>query len=88
MTGLEPVTPVTLAKAFKLESDFGILILCCDCVKILANPSGFAAFLPCTPKNHCLTKFCDLKGAVFCMDFGEAKHIRLTPMGADEPKDT
>ena len=33
-----------LAKAFKLESDFETQILCCDFVKILANPSGFAAF--------------------------------------------
>ncbi|MBQ9977021.1 MAG: hypothetical protein IJP21_00330 [Clostridia bacterium] len=33
-----------------------------------------------------ITKFCDLKGAAFCVDFGEAKLIRLTPMGVDEPK--
>ena len=55
-------------------------------VKILVNPSGFTAFLPCTPKNPLFTKFYDLKGAVFCVDFGEAKPIRLTPMGAGEPK--
>ena len=44
--------------------------------------------MPRTPKNPLLTKFCDLKGAVFCMDFGEAKRIRLTPIRDNEPKDT
>ena len=51
------------------------------------NPSGFTAFLPRTSKNPLLTKFCDLKGACFCVDFGEAKLIRLTPMSDNEPKD-
>ena len=37
-------------------------------------------------KNPFITKFCDLKGAAFCVDFGEAKLIRLTPMGVGEPK--
>ena len=44
-------------------------------------------FVPRTTKNPLFTKFFDLKGAVFCVDFGEAKHIRLTPMGDNEPKD-
>jgi len=35
-----------------------------------------------------VTKFCDLKGALFCVDFGEAEHIRLTPLCDNEPKDT
>ncbi len=43
-------------------------------------------FVPCTPKNPLFTKFSDLKGAVFCVDFGEAKLIRLTPMSGNEPK--
>ena len=43
-------------------------------------------FVPRTPKNPRVTKFSDLKGAVFCVDFGEAKLIRLTPMGVGEPK--
>ena len=42
--------------------------------------------MPRTPKNLLFTKFYDLKGAFFCMDFGEAKPIRLTPMGTGEPK--
>jgi len=43
-------------------------------------------FVPCTPKNPLFTKFCDLKGAVFCVNFGEDKRIRLTPMRANKPK--
>ena len=43
-------------------------------------------FVPRTPKNPQVTKFYDLKGAIFCVDFGEAKLIRLTPMSANEPK--
>ena len=43
--------------------------------------------MPRTSKNPLFTKFCDLKGANFCVDFGEDKHIRLTPMCDDEPKD-
>ena len=42
--------------------------------------------MPRTPKNPLFTKFVDLKGAVFCVGFGEAKLIRLTPMSANEPK--
>ena len=76
-----------IAKAFKLESDFETSIFCCGIVKILVNPLGFTVFLPRTSKNSLFTKFCDLKGAVFCMNFGEDKHIRLTPMCANEPKD-
>ena len=30
--------------------------------------------MPCTSKNPLFTKFFDLKGAVFCLDFGEDKH--------------
>ena len=37
-------------------------------------------------KKSVVAKFSDLKGAVFCVDFGEAKLIRLTPMCAGEPK--
>ena len=68
-----------MAKAFKLESDFETSIFRCGCVKILVNPLGFTVFLPCAPKNPLITKFYDLKGAVLCLDFGEDKHIRLTP---------
>ena len=42
--------------------------------------------MPRTSNNALSTKFCDLKGAFFCVDFGEANPIRLTPMGANEPK--
>ena len=42
--------------------------------------------MPHTSKNPLFTKFYDLKGAIFCVDFGEAKPIRLTPMGDNEPK--
>ena len=75
-------------KAFKPESDFETRIFRCGIVKILVNPSGFTAFLPRTPKNSLFTKFFDLKGAAFCVNFGEAKHIRLSPMCDNEPKDT
>ena len=75
-----------VAKVFKLESDFETSIFRCDIVKILVNPSGFTAFFPRAPKNPLFTKFCDLKGAEFCADFGKDKHIRLTPMCANEPK--
>ena len=44
--------------------------------------------MPRTSKNPLFTKFYDLKGAVFCVDFGEAESIRLTPMGDNEPKGT
>ena len=43
--------------------------------------------MPRTSKNPLFTKFCDLKCAVFCVDFGEAKRIRLSPMRDNEPKD-
>jgi len=43
--------------------------------------------VPRTPKNPLFTKFCDLKGAVLCMDFGEAEQIRLSPICDNEPKD-
>jgi len=39
-------------------------------------------------KNPLFTKFFDLKGEVFCGIFGEAKPIRLSPMGDNEPKST
>ena len=39
-------------------------------------------------ENPLITKFYDLKGAVLCGDFGDAKHIRLSPMCDKEPKDT
>ena len=79
-------SPVTLAKAFKLESDFGKSIFRCDVVKILVNPLGLTAFLPCTPKILYLQNSATLKVLNFCVDFGEDKHIRLTPMCANEPK--
>ena len=69
----------TLAKTFKLESDFETSIFRCGFVIILVNPLGFTAFLSRTPKNPLFTKFCDLKAADFCVDFGEVKHIRLAP---------
>ena len=78
---------MNVAKAFKPESDFEIRIFRCDFVKILVNPIGFTAFCASHIKNPSFTKFCDLKGAIFCVDFGEAKPIRLTPMGDNEPKD-
>ena len=39
-------------------------------------------------QNPLFTKFCDLKGADFCVDFvcSEA-HKAITPMCANEPKD-
>jgi len=70
-------SPAPVAKALKLESDFETSIFRCGIVKILVNPLGFTAFLPRTPKNPLFTKFCDLKGADFCVDFGEDKHITL-----------
>ena len=75
-----------VAKAFKLESDFETSIFRCCIVIILVNPLGFTVFLPRTPKNPLFTKFFDLKGTDFCVDFGKDKHIRLTPMCANEPK--
>ena len=33
------------------------------------------------------TKFYDLKGVIFCVDFGEAEPIRLSTIGDNEPKD-
>ena len=78
---------MSLAKIFKLKLDFETRIFRCSFVKILVNPTGFTAFLPRTSKNPLLTKFYDLKGAVFCVDLGEAKPIRLTPIGNNEPKD-
>jgi len=60
---------ICLAKAFKLESDFETSIFRCGIVKILVNPSGFTAFLPCPPKNPLFTKFCDLKGTAFLSGF-------------------
>ena len=56
---------VNLAKAFEPEPDFRTSILCRDIVKILVNPLGFTAFLPRPAKNPLVTKFYDLKGAVF-----------------------
>ena len=79
-------SPAPVAKALKLESDFETSIFRCGIVKILVNPLGFTAFLSRTPQNPLFTKFCDLKGAVFCVGFGEDKHIRLAPMCANEPK--
>ena len=83
MTGLEPAT---LAKAFKLESDFGRLILCCGCVKILANPSGFAAFCALPMQKSPTNKFYDLKRVEFCVIFGAVKSVRLAPADANNPK--
>ena len=42
--------------------------------------------MPRPTKNPLFTKFYDLKGAVFCVDLGEAKPVRLSPMGDNEPK--
>ena len=67
---------------------FQTRIFSCGIVKILVNPKGFTAFLPRTPKNPLFTKFYDLKGAVLCVDFGEVKQIRLSPICDNEPKDT
>ena len=78
---------IKYTKAFKPELDFETRIFRCGIVKILVNPLGFTAFLPRTSKNSLFTKFCDLKGAVFCVNFGEAKHIMLTHMCDNEPKD-
>ncbi len=44
-------------------------------------------FVPRHTENPLITKFSDLKGAVLCVDFGNAKLIRLSPMGDKEPKD-
>ncbi len=43
--------------------------------------------MPRPTKNSLFTKFFDLKGAIFSVDLGEAKRIRLTPMGDNEPND-
>ena len=53
---------------------------------MLVNPLGFTPLSPRTTQNPLFTKLCDLKGAFFCVDFGEAKPIRLAPMGDNEPK--
>ena len=45
-------------------------------------------FAPRHIKNPLITKFRDLKDAVLCGDFGDAKQIRLSPMCDKEPKDT
>ena len=75
-------------EAFKPESDFGTRIFCCDFVKILVNPSGFTAFCALHNKKFLkLQNSFDPKGVVFWVDFGEAKHIRLSPMCDNEPKD-
>ncbi len=55
---------------------------------MLANTPVLAPLLPCSPKNPFITKFCDLKGVLFCVGFGEAEHIRRVPMCDNEPKDT
>ena len=44
--------------------------------------------MPRTPKNPLLTKFRDLKGEVFCVNFGKAKRIRPSPIRDNEPKGT
>ena len=42
--------------------------------------------MPHPTKKSLIIKFFDLKGEIFCVDFGEAEFIRLTPMNAGEPK--
>ena len=59
----------TVAKALKLEPDFGTHIFCCGFVKILANPSGFAPFCALPIKKSVVPKFCDPQRCDFSNDF-------------------
>ena len=43
--------------------------------------------MPRPSKNTLVTKFSDLKRAVFRVDFGDAEHIKLSLMCDKEPKD-
>ncbi len=49
--------------------------------------TGFAAFCASPHQKSFLTKFCDLKGAVLRVDFGDAEHKRKSLMCDKEPKD-
>ena len=72
--------------AFKPEPDFGARFF----LRILSKYSQIRKyllrFIPPPPKKPFATKFFDLSGAIFCGDFGEEEHIRLSPMCDDEPK--
>ncbi|MBQ7936175.1 MAG: hypothetical protein IJ333_07500, partial [Clostridia bacterium] len=43
-------------------------------------------FVPCQTKNLLFQNSVTRKGTIFRMIFGEAKPIRLAPMGDNEPK--
>ena len=55
-------------------------------VKILGNPSGFPAFLPCITPNSLPIKFCDPKRARFRAEFCAEDESGLTPGKDDKRK--
>ena len=76
-----------LAKAFRPEPDFGARIFLLCIVKILANPSGFAAFLPQTPKKiRKLQNSTTPKEQNFVRFFGAEDAVRLSPYKDEKPK--
>lgn len=64
MSRLQSREAVVKAKAFKPYLDFEARIFRCCFVKMLVNPKGLTALLPCPTKNPLLTKFEDLKVTV------------------------
>ena len=65
-----------------LKHEFSVVTL----LKYSQIHKDLLCFVPRTPKNSPVTKFYDLKGSIFCVFFGEAEFIRLTPMNDNEPK--
>ena len=71
-----------LAKAVKLEPDFGTQLFRLALLKYSQIHQDLLRFVPCQSKNLLFQNSVTRKGAVF----GEAKLIRLAPMGDNEPK--